>query len=154
MARWQPGDVVKPSEVIGRRLFDKSLNAPIDVQSLSPNLFLDTRYDEDLSLDRLGDGQAHRAVVTRLTPSCDEEATKQRSYFRGWFATQRKNVKFENVLPDVLTTERDGIDNPFHALLDRSAAREKGQAWHLSRSLFMTFKESGQIVHPIRPNAE
>lgn len=154
MARWEPGDVLKPSEVIGRRLFDKSSDAPIEMQSLSANLFLDTRYDEDLSLDRLGDGQPLRVVVARLTPACDDEASKQRKHFRGWLATQRKHVKFENVRPDVLTIERDGIDNPFHALLDRSAAREKGQAFHLSRSLLMTFKESGQIVDPVRPNTE
>ncbi|OWV72382.1 hypothetical protein ATY76_05995 [Rhizobium sp. R339] len=154
MARWSPGEAVTPSEVIARRVFDKNSDAPLDMQSLDPNLFLDTRLQEDLSLDRLGEGQPLKAVISHLTPACDDDASRQKKHFRGWLATQRKNVKFEAVRPDVLTIERDGVDNPFHALLDRSAAREKGQAWHLSRSLFMTFKEHGATVAPLRRETE
>lgn len=149
MGRWTPGEDVRPSEVIGRRIFDKTLDHLKGVESV-PNIFFDTRLEDDLSLDRLGDGQPHRQTVAFLTPLCDSAAQVQGKIFGGWLAAQRKHIRYENVRADALTLDRDGIDNPFHALLDRSAARERGQAFHLSRSLLMSFKESGQLVAPIR----
>jgi hypothetical protein len=154
MARWTPGDAVKPAEVIGRRIFGKDPTTPLDIHLVNPNLFYDTRFEEDLSLDRLGEGQPHKSAVNHLTRACDVAATEQATHFVGWVAAQCKNIKFEHVRPDPLTIEKDGIDNPFHALLDRSSAREKVQAWRLSRSLFMDFKEHGQMVAPSRRKSE
>ncbi|MGO8093254.1 hypothetical protein [Rhizobium leguminosarum] len=154
MARWIPLDVVKPAEVIGRRIFEKDPAAPLDIHLVNPNHFYDTRFEEDLSLDRLGEGQPHKSAIRHLTPACDNAAAEQSMHFVGWVAAQRKHLKFEDVRPDPLTLERDGVENPFHALLDRANAREKVQAWRLSRSLFMAFKEHGQMVSPMRRKPE
>ncbi|MGO7331755.1 hypothetical protein [Rhizobium leguminosarum] len=169
MKRWLPGDVVKPAEVIGRRIFEKNPATPLDINLVNPNHFYDSRFNEDLSLDRLGEGQPHKSTITFMTPACDAAAVEQRKsimsqlrpehdaasvepsvHFVGWVAAHRKNIKHEVIRPDPLTLEREGVENPFHALLDRTDAREKVQAWRLSRSLFMSFKEHGQMVAPMR----
>jgi len=149
MARWSPGPAIKPGEYVGRRVFDTNTSA-LDKHSLSPNLFLDTRLHEDLSFDRLGEGSIAKQVVTFLTPICDHEGHKQQKTFFGWLAALRRSIKYEEVRPDPLTEAVHGVENPYHALLDRSAARQRGQAFHLSRSLFISFQENGQVVLPIR----
>lgn len=150
MGRWDPYSTVRQSELIGRRVFDKEQRSVPNIRELKYNIFLDTRYEDDLSVDRLGDGQPHRPTVTFLTGLCDAAAASQKQEFLGWVATQRKHVKFEEINPDALTIEEHGIANPYHALIDRSRAREKGQAFHLSRSLLMSFQENGLMVAPLR----
>ena len=139
-------------ELIGRRIFHEKLAAVSSMSDVPANVFLDTRYEEDLSVDRLGTGNVTKAIVKELTRLADEAATLQKTNFLGWIANHRKNIKQTEVRPDPLTIAIDGIENPYHGLIDRSGVREKVAAHHFSRSLLFMFQE-GQIVHPIRSNA-
>lgn len=151
MARWKPDpNSVSSGEWVGRRIFSGAGKAA----ELSYNLFYDSRLDEDLSLDRLGEGaDPIKFVVEQVTAIADAEAEKHGKDFHGWMAARCKTLKNVNIFPDPLTIAAHGVDNPYHALLDRSRAREKADAHHFSRSLFYYFREDGKNVQPVRKAA-
>lgn len=153
MAPWTPdNNQVKPSEFVGRRIFGKSSDEVSSIE-LTPNMFFDSRLNEDLSLDRLGENKVNKEVVKQLTPLCDSAAQNMSppQTFFGWAAIQLKNMTRAKVFPDPLTLERDKVENSYHALIDRSSVRNKDAAFFFSRSLLWDFKEKGQMVEPIRP---
>lgn len=144
---------IKDGELIGRRVFDKKLTT-IELEKLTYNVFFDTRFADDLSVDRLGNGSATKSVVRQLTLLADEAASQQSTVFCGWIAIHRKNLQRVTLKPDALSEKLDGIENPHHALIDRSGARDKTAAFHFSRSLLYDFKEKGQVVPPERRQVE
>jgi hypothetical protein len=146
---WPSQKAVQGGDIVGRRLFGSS---PVIAASDVPmDAFDDTRVHMDLSFDRLGNGSVQKSVVRHLTPQCDEEAEKRKTEFNGWAALEAKKYKKVEFKPDALTKEKDGYENPFHALLIRDSARNKQQAFHLSRSLFLHFLTGdGKIVQPER----
>ncbi|NSZ75654.1 hypothetical protein [Agrobacterium tumefaciens] len=150
MGSTQAQIVIKEGELIGRRIFDKKLTSVSSLDQVPTNVFLDTRYEDDLSVDRLGNGSATKSVVSKVTELADHAATQQSTIFLGWIAAHKKHLKHVVIKPDPLTTKLDGIENPHHALIDRSSSREKALAFHFSRSLLFCFKENGEIVPPQR----
>lgn len=141
---------IKDGELIGRRVFDKK-QATITLESLTYNVFFDTRLGDDLSVDRLGNGSATRSIVRQLTILADEAASQQSTMFCGWAAIHKKYLKYVTIRPDPISEKLEGIENPHHALIDRSGVREKTLAFHFSRSLLYSLKENGEIVLPERP---
>ncbi|MHC2792587.1 hypothetical protein ACVINZ_001599 [Mesorhizobium jarvisii] len=157
MATWQPSlDNVEPAEIVGRRLLAKTykdwpaLGPPNGQLKLSAEAFEDSRLSEDLSVDRLGVNNPVRAVVRRLTVVADTEAAKALKQFCGWIAIAAKDLKNSRVFASPLSIEEHGIDNPFHAEIDRSQFRERAQAFHLSVSLRFQFQDRGRYVPPVR----
>lgn len=151
MARWEPdGSVVQPGELLGRRIYNQRSDIPSSMDDISPAIFWDSRLSDDLSFDRLGLGSAAKATVEKLTHLGDKDAERTGQFFWGWLAMHYKKLRHVLVRPDPLVIDRDDVDNPFHALLNRDEHRIKSQAHHLSRSLYFEFKEGGEIVPPIR----
>ncbi|MBA1144592.1 hypothetical protein [Mesorhizobium neociceri] len=152
---WSPSPVsIDPTEIVGRRLLAKtykgwpSQNPTRENLKLSPEAFQDTRLGEDLSVDRLGLQNPVKTVVRRLSALASEEAYRASKEFHGWIAMAVQDLKGVKVFPTPLTIEKDGVDNPFHADIDRSLAREQGQAFHLSVSLRVQFQDKGRYVAP------
>jgi hypothetical protein len=115
---------------------------------LSPEAFQDKRLSEDLSVDRLGLQNPVKTVVRRLTALASGEASRASKEFHGWIAIAVQDLKVVKVFPTPLTMQKDGVDNPFHADIDRSMAREEAQAFHLSVSLRVQFQDKGRYVAP------
>ncbi|MER9912240.1 hypothetical protein NKJ71_16575 [Mesorhizobium sp. M0050] len=110
--------------------------------------------NEDLSVDRLGINNPVREVVRRLTAAADTEAAKALKQFYGWIAIAAKDLRSLKVSPSPLSIDEHGVDNPYHADIDRSQFRERAQAFHLSVSLRVQFQERGRYVPPIRDKAQ
>lgn len=157
MVIWEPSsESIQPTEIVGRRLLAKTykdwptLGPPNGQLKLSAEAFEDSRLDEDLSLDRLGTSNPVKTVVRRLTVVADAEAAKTFKSFFGWVAIAARDLKNSTLVPSPLSIEEHGIDNPFHADIDRSGFRERAQAFHLSVSLRFQFQERGRYVPPVR----
>ncbi|MUZ65355.1 hypothetical protein [Agrobacterium vitis] len=153
MPPWKPGEKVDSKELVGRRIFESAHRSP-EKSALSPNIYFDTRLAEDLSLDRLGHGQSDKRVLKHITPLADEAGRAQGKVFNGWAATRAGPLsKLAAMKSDPMEAERDGIDNPYHALVDREHYRVREAAYALSRALFFEFQENGEIVAPFRKEA-
>lgn len=158
MPQWKPSPTaVEPAELVGRRLLAKTYErwtvdgVPSGQIRLTQEAFEDTRLGEDLSVDRLGPGAPLARILTRLTEIADDEAAKASKVFSGWVAIAVKELKTLKVIASPLTRAEHGIDNPFHADIDRSLFRQRAQAFQLSVSLRFQFQERGQYVAPLRP---
>jgi len=148
VAKWHPPlDAVGPNEVIGRRLFESS--AASSLRPLSTQHFMDSRVDEDLSVDRLGDTGVNKVVCRSLTSEADAEAAKRSKSFHGWASIRCKDLKKANVKPVPITLAEHGTDNPYHAEIDRSLVRDATMQHYFAAHLLYEFIK-GTHVPPLR----
>ena len=146
---WTPDpDEVKPSESIGRRVFGKGWLAGPDAKGpqgyFKITIFMDSRLDQDLSFDRLGETGVDKRVTRFLTPlGVDQGQTlTPPKEFSGWAAISMARLDFATVRP----TPTDEPCNPFHADLSREGFREKVQAETLAFRL--AYLAGNEIVAP------
>jgi hypothetical protein len=85
------------------------------------DVFLDDRYEEDLSFDRLGVRKVEAKIVDFLTPLAHNVGARRvpPKPFAGWLGIAVSELRNLLVLPDPI----DG--NPYHALLSRDGYRNK-----------------------------
>jgi hypothetical protein len=147
---WKPDpNKIGGSEVLGRRVFtDKPFVGPrgrVPEGCFNLDIFFDTRLEDDLSFDRLGDGSPLKAVRKFLTPVANAQAESMRPArpFSGWASITMKRLGFVSVTP--APTEEPY--NPFHAELSRALYRDKTQAETLA---FRLAVEAGKhLVLPV-----
>ena len=150
MAAWIPEAAISPTEWLGRRMFGSPSKAAIkSLEDLtSTEAFIDTRVDDDLSLDRLGDPNIAKSAVAELTPLADAEASANKKTFNGWFACRQRDLKYVAVKPSPLNFAEHGIDNPYHAEIVRDNVRASDLQHYLASHLFVAFRFSGQFQQP------
>lgn len=118
---WKPTASVSPKEVIGRRAFGDRDKVFTSDGKIRIDVFLDTRYQNDLSFDRLGIKKPTDEVVRFLTPKCNKHASIVMKPFFGWAAIKVSELKRLEVKP----TPDDANDNPYHADLLRNDYRSR-----------------------------
>lgn len=147
-----------PKERIGRRLFDR-VGDERDVEedgSVSPRFadFFSADPERDhLSTDRLGPTGIVKAVLRRLTPLADYEATNRNPQhsFRGWSSVPRDQIRSPDWRPKVFPTPIDeDPPNPWHAEIDCSEWRGKRLAYAMALILRDLYQREGQFSSPER----
>lgn len=142
---WQPDpDVVSEKEILGRRTFGDNITKP-DGQ-FRMTVFLDTRYDEDLSLDRMGMKTVDPEVTVFLTPQCHAHGKTQSKRFAGWAAIRKKVLTGLDVRPNAQLETADHPANPYHADLSRNGYRDRRQAETLAFRLVLHAQDLGLVA--------
>ena len=112
---WNPPNNISKKEFVGRRVFGDSVLRPPPGQQLKYKyeLFLDTRSNSGLSVDRLGGRGPRRDVLEVLCPLCEESSRKRNKEFKGWaqIHVERLQVAKIGISPTPATDEC----NPYHA---------------------------------------
>ena len=127
---WTPDrDEIKPSETIGRRVFGNPFAGPgakVPERHFKITVFMDSRLDQDLSFDRLGERGVDRCVTGFLTPLGVDQGKilAPPKEFSGWAAIPMAKLDFATVRP----SPTDDPYNPYHADLDRERFRERDHA--------------------------
>jgi hypothetical protein len=127
---WTPDpNEIKPSETIGRRVLGKGFAGPgakVPEGFFKITVFMDSRLNEDLSFDRLGERGVDKSVTKFLTPlGVDQGQTlAPPQEFSGWAAIPMAKLNFVTLRP----TPTDEPHNPFHADLSREDFRGRSQA--------------------------
>lgn len=160
MAVWRPPRVVGQREVVGRRLLNDVGELRPENDNGEPKLtfkdFHETRPDEDLSVDRLGDPNPSRGTLTAITTVADEEVaeTKRPQSFLGWATIRVKDFSFPGWIAEIEarpTFRSDGSQkNRWHAEVNRDGYRDRGQSYALAITLQHTFERKGSYVSPRR----
>lgn len=141
---------VGEKEILGRRVFtDRPFvggGGRVPEGCFNLDIFFDTRLDDNLSFDRLGEGSPVKAVRKYLTPLADAEAALMRPPrpFSGWAPISMKQLTFITVIPD----PREDPYNPYHAELSRDLYRAKAQAETLAFRLAVIAGK--ELVRPVR----
>ena len=127
MPRWRPDpDHVEDQEAIGRRVYsDKILRRD---GRLRVDHFEDSRLDNDLSVDRLGNPNPMRAVKAYLAAKASA-ANPDRS-FAGWAALRVSAIRNHKAPLEVIATPKE--DNEYHADICRDRFRDKVHAYNLA----------------------
>lgn len=157
MALWKPPSTLGLSEIIGRRIFDKSVRH-VDEQG-SPlfevNDFYEKREGADISVDRLGVSPT-KQTKSAITGLADSEATQRQPklLFLGWASIRIKDLKFPHWEPKILaspTADEEGKPgNIWHAEISQDGFRERAQTYTLATALLQTFQRKGYFEQPQR----
>jgi hypothetical protein len=92
---WKPDKTkVSDKEIVGRRVFGKKIfRAPRERGLFVPDIFFETRLENDLYFDRLGLKTVDKEVVTFLTPQCQQHGDMQHKKLVGWAAIKVSYLK-------------------------------------------------------------
>ncbi|TGN99658.1 hypothetical protein PN36_35270 [Candidatus Thiomargarita nelsonii] len=92
---WKPDKKnVSDKEIVGRRVFGKKIfRAPRERGLFVPEIFYDTRLENDLSFDRLGLKKVDKDVVRFLTQQCYQHGDMQNKKFVGWATIKVSDIK-------------------------------------------------------------
>lgn len=140
---WKPDkNKVSDKEIVGRRVFgQKIFKNPGGKHLFEWKIFYDTRFQNDLSFDRLGLNTIDEKVVKFLTSQCHEHGKQQNKKFKGWAPIKVSDLKKIKVsdpnLPnlnqlEIQPTPTTEPDNPYHADLSRDGFRENFSAERLA----------------------
>jgi hypothetical protein len=137
------------AELIGRRLFGKQ-GWDDSKPSFTFIHFVDSRFDQDLSVDCLGPGNTETKRIRPLTRLGDTEAAARVPVvtFDGWAAVLAKDLAFPGWLPLVRPSEQP--DNPYHAEIIRDGFRDKAHSYAFATAMADRFSRKGRYVSPIR----
>lgn len=156
---WNPSqNEVSSKEIVGRRAFGKKLYSESGERGhfrvFRISIFLDDRYDKDLSFDRLGVRRVFADVISFLSPIGLEHGLKlvPKRDFRGWATIKMVDLKNLVVKP---SSPPSAGGNPYHADLIRDGYRDKGTAetlaWRLSvHASKMALTEPDESGRPIK----
>lgn len=139
-------------DLIGRRLFDSSLEA----KSFDFVYFVDTRLDSNLSVDVLGVGNPEKKRLKALTILADAEgdARYPAVRFDGWAAILVKDLKFpgwvSNIFAVPVAASEGKSPNEFHAEISRQGFGEKAQSYAFATMMADRFSRKGRYVAPVR----
>ena len=163
MPVWYPPPEVDEKELIGRRLLDRAGKERATDEDGRPlydvDDFYDTRLEEDLSVDRLGNPNATPDTLREITKLADQEAGRPESsrVFIGWATIRVRNLRWpgwdakEGKVTASPTLREDGtVENHWHADINRDGFREKAQAYALATLLQHTFLRKGAYQAPNR----
>ena len=158
MPIWYPPPEIGEKELVGRRLLDKAgTERPTDEggRPLSKvGDFYETREEDDLSVDRLGDPNPAQDTLRAITSLADKDASRPEinRIFNGWATILVQNFRFPGWVAQVTATptmREDGtVENPWHADVNRDGFREKAQAYTFSITLQHTFERKGSYEPP------
>lgn len=129
---------VKDSEFIGRSLHGKKeSNVFCDKGLIKWQQFYDSRLEENLSVDRIGDKQIDKGSLTYLHPLA---VSRNPEPFQGWATIKVQKIttgKFAcNVIPTpILDEENANNSNELHADIDRTNFRTEQLAYCLAVAL-------------------
>jgi hypothetical protein len=118
--------------------------------------FYDSRLEEDLSVDRLGNPNPSRETLAAITRIADAEATSRirDNVFVGWFAINLKDFKFPGWIARIVAkptrNENATLSNHWHAEVSRDGFRAKAQAYALAFTLTKVFERKGRYVAAAR----
>ena len=145
MNKWVPNEQISPKEIVGRRafgsrVFDKSNG----VLRYNINVFLDTRVNSGLSVDRLGMKNVDHSVLNYLNPLCHQLAQKRSSKFVGW--AQIKVRQIESI--GIRATQAVNENNPYHAEIIRSEFTTPQSLRALAFQLCVYASENDFIYRP------
>jgi len=119
------------NEIIGRRLFGpESWRVEGAAFSVDLTHFYDKRLELDLSVDRLGVGNAENKRLQELTLLADAEAAERRpaTTFDGWAAIVLRDLAFAGWNRAVRQVNNHKGKNKYHAEISRDNFRQKAQA--------------------------
>lgn len=153
MAIWYPPSEVSQKELVGRRLFGKAnTGLPTDKGDrplFRVDDFYETREEDDLSVDRLGDPNASRDTLRMITSLADTDASRRdkKRVFNGWATIRVQKFRFPGWVAQITATptmrEDGSVENPWHANVNRDGFRGKAQAYALAIALQHTFELKG-----------
>jgi hypothetical protein len=157
---WIPDNTIGEKELVGRRLHER----PDSSRSLDdrgrPELelddFYDGRFEEDLSIDRLGNPNPTNRTLAAITRIADAEATFRipDNIFIGWFAINLKDFKFPGWTASVVSKptqhEYPSLANHWHAEVNREGFRARAQAYALAFLLRNIFERRGRYQPAVR----
>ena len=159
MPIWYPPPEIGEKELVGRRLLDKTgAERPTDKDGRPLSEvgdFYETRAEDDLSVDRLGDPNPSQDTLRAITSLADMDALRPETkrIFIGWATIRVQNFRFTGWVAKVIATptmREDGtVENPWHADVDRGVFREKPQAYTFAVTLQHTFERKGTFEPPI-----
>ena len=160
MAIWYPPPEIAGSEIVGRRLMDKTSvqrgtnNAGRPLFQL--NDFYESRLADDLSVDRLGDRNPSRETLKKITSLADADAnTRQPAFtFSGWAKIRVEIFCFPGWTAKIIAAPTQNaagdIDNRWHAEVSLEGFREKASAYAHAAALQHTFERKGAYEAPRR----
>ncbi len=145
MNRWEPKEQISLKEIVGRRafgsrVFDKSNG----VLRYNINVFLDTRENVGLSVDRLGMKNVDNCVLNYLKPLCLQLAEKRSSQFVGWAQIKVRQIESIGIKATLAVNEI----NPYHAEIIRSEFKTQKSLRALAFQLCVYASESDFIYPP------
>ena len=163
MPIWYPPPEVDEKELIGRRLLDRAGKERSTSEDGRPLYdvgdFYDTRLEDDLSVDRLGNPNPTLDTLREITKLADQEAGRPESnrVFIGWATIRVQKLRFPGWDAKVIaspTLREDGtVENHWHADIKRDGFREKAHAYALAATLQQTFMRKGGYQAPNRSYA-
>ena len=116
---WTPPNHVSNKEFVGRRVFGtKAFNKTSNSRRYKLDVFMDTRLDTGLSVDRLGVKAVCKEVLVFLTPLCETIAKKRNKQFKGWAQMHVNDLLKLKI--NIKSTKPDNEDNPYHAEICRT----------------------------------
>ncbi len=157
MPTWNPLPTVSGTEIIGRRLLNKTGQERESGDNGCPLLevddFLETRRDADLSVDRLGNPNPNRTTLRTLTEIADKQASDRQPArtFDGWATIRARDLRFPGWVARIMATPSD--ENPFHADVSRDGFREKAQSYALAISMQQILTLKGDCEHARRASS-
>lgn len=163
MAKWSPNPAsIDQAEVIGRRIFSDAIwDGPLDQgkpRTFRLDHFMETRSEEDVSVDRLGLNAADGLAKRMLTTLADKNAASRGKPFNGWAACRCKDMTLmgaslaEKIYPDPLPNAKypEEAPNPYHAQISRGEDRHKTNLLGLAMLMREMFSKKGHWVEPSR----
>ena len=113
-----PSSTVSDKEIVGRRAFGNKVfdNRATRTLPYQINIFLETRDNMGLSVDRLGVRKAYSDVLSFRTPHCDSLAKIRAKEFVGWAQLCVSDIQQIGIS----STEAINEENPYHAEISLS----------------------------------
>jgi hypothetical protein len=160
---WYPPPEIDEKELVGRRLLDRASKERPKNEEGCPlcdiNDFYDTRLEDDLSIDRLGNPNPTLDTLREITKLADQEAGRPGSnrVFIGWATIRVQLLRFPGwdgkVIASPTRHEDRTVENHWHADIKRDVFREKAHAYALAATLQQTFMRKGGYQAPNRSHA-
>lgn len=156
MSVWYPDESgVHENETVGRRIFRTSPSTRTSDEDGLPEIgmkdFHDSRLENDLSFDRLGQPNPSKDTLRVITKIADEDAEgiSAAASFEGWATILIKKLKLPGWEPSWLPTptknEKGDFVNQWHTDLSREGFRNKRLAYMLAITLNHEFNLKGGL---------
>ena len=127
-------ETIEDKEILGRRAFGKNIFLNESSNHIRMEVFFDNRIENDLSLDRLGVGEAFKKILKKLIPLCEQHQSVISKEFKGWAQLKKEQLKQHQVIPTPIY-EPEELKNIYHADLVREKYRDKELAETLAFAL-------------------
>jgi hypothetical protein len=148
--KWLNKSSVSDKEIVGRRVFgppfEQRPSAKIPQGAFRLDIFMESRAEAHLSLDRLGLRAADANVLAELSVLCREHAGRVKKPFTGWAGLRVIELSNLRIVPseDVVYADR----NPYHADLLLDDYRNRSQMESLCFRLAWQAQRVGLVAPP------